>query len=81
LTSPKRPGRPYWFTGGFNLGAIIIWAGGVVLWLWLAGSTTLISWAQSFGTGVHVYNLCTTRPGIASAGHCAPRLAERRRQR
>jgi len=50
---------PYWFTGGFNLGAIIIWAGGVVLWLWLAGSTTLISWAQSFGTGVHVYNLIT----------------------
>jgi hypothetical protein len=30
-----------------------------VLWLWLAGSTTLISWAQSFGTGVHVYNLIT----------------------
>lgn len=50
---------PYWFTGGFNLGAIIIWAGGVALWLWLAGSTTLISWAQSFGTGVHVYNLIT----------------------
>jgi NCS1 family nucleobase:cation symporter-1 len=50
---------PYWFTGGFNLGAIAIWVGGVVLWLWLAGSTTLISWAQSFGTGVHVYNLIT----------------------
>jgi hypothetical protein len=30
-----------------------------VLWLWLAGSTTLISWAQSFGTGVHGYNLIT----------------------
>ena len=37
----------------------MIWAGGVVLWLWLAGSTTLISWAQSFGSGVHVHNLLT----------------------
>jgi hypothetical protein len=31
----------------------------VALWLWLAGSTTLISWAQSFGTGIHVYNVIT----------------------
>jgi cytosine/uracil/thiamine/allantoin permease len=50
---------PYWFTGGFNLGALAIWAGGVALWLWLAGSTTLISWAQSFGTGSAVYNVIT----------------------
>ncbi len=51
---------PYWFTGGFNLGAIAIWIGGVVLWLWLAGSTSLISWAQAFGSsGVSVYNVIT----------------------
>jgi NCS1 family nucleobase:cation symporter-1 len=51
---------PYWFTSGFNLGAIAIWAAGAVLWLWLAGSTTLISWAQSFGsTGLPVYNVVT----------------------
>lgn len=50
---------PYWFTGGFNIGAIAIWIAGVVVWLWLAGSTTLISWAQGFGTGAHVYNLLT----------------------
>jgi nucleobase:cation symporter-1, NCS1 family len=50
---------PYWFTSGFNLGAIAIWVAGVVLWVWLAGSTTLISWAQSFGTGIHVYNVIT----------------------
>ena len=57
---------PYWFTGGFNLGAIAIWVMGVALWLWLAGSTTLISWAQKFGTGVHVYNVITaSTPVIA----------------
>jgi len=50
---------PYWFSGGFNLGAIAIWVAGVALWLWLAGSTSLISWAQTFGTGVNVYNLIT----------------------
>ncbi len=50
---------PYWFTGGFNFGAIAIWVAGAVIWLWLAGSTTLISWAQSFGTGSSIYNVIT----------------------
>ncbi|GEM_PF-1891365 len=54
-----RRNGPYWFTSGFNLGAIVIWVLGVAAWLWLAGSTTLISWAQSFGTGVGVYNVIT----------------------
>jgi nucleobase:cation symporter-1, NCS1 family len=55
-----RRNGPYWFTGGFNLGAIVIWLGGVVVWLWLAGATTLISWAQTFGSGgVSVYNVLT----------------------
>jgi fermentation-respiration switch protein FrsA (DUF1100 family) len=55
----NRRNGPYWFTGGFNLGAIVIWLAGVVVWLWLAGSTTLISWAQSFGAGISVYNVIT----------------------
>lgn len=51
---------PYGFFGGFNVGAIVIWLAGVALWLWLAGSTALISWAQTFGSsGVHVYNIIT----------------------
>jgi nucleobase:cation symporter-1, NCS1 family len=54
-----RRNGPYWFTSGFNLGAIVIWVAGVVVWLWLAGSTSLISWAQSFGTGISVYNVIT----------------------
>ncbi len=51
----RRGGR-YWFTGGFNLGAVLVWIVGVILWVYLAGWSTYIPLAQKLGQGEGIYN-------------------------
>lgn len=54
-----RRGGPYWFTAGFNLGAILTWLVGVALWVYLAGWTTTVPWIQNLGRGASLYNVIT----------------------
>ncbi len=54
----RRHGR-YWFTNGFNLGALVIWLCGVALWVYLAGWQTSIGLAQQLGQGEGLFNIAT----------------------
>lgn len=51
----RRHGR-YWFTGGFNLGAVGVWIVGVAIWIYLAGWSTTIPFIQTLGKGQSIYN-------------------------
>ena len=54
-----RRNGPFWFTGGFNVGALLVWVVGVALWVYLAGWTTYIGWVQHLGKGEAIYNILT----------------------
>ena len=54
----QRGGR-YWYNRGWNVGAIVIWVLGVILWEYLAGWSTSFGVFQSFGKGESLYNLFT----------------------
>lgn len=42
----QREGGPYWYRGGFNLIALGVWAFGVLLWVFLGGWDTTLSFIQ-----------------------------------
>lgn len=50
---------PYWFTNGFNLGAIGTWIVGVLIWVYLAGWSTTVGFIQQLGKGASLYNVIT----------------------
>lgn len=60
----QREGGPYWFRRGFNPEAFVVWGLGIVLWLFLGGWTSSVSWLQ-FASGEHVFAYLTaTTPVI-----------------
>lgn len=58
----------YWFTGGWNLGAVVVFIVGVVFWLVVAGWTTLLGPLQSMtpGWGQSVYSVLTASAPCAA---------------
>jgi nucleobase:cation symporter-1, NCS1 family len=56
----------YWFTRGWNLGAILIWVIGIVMWLLIAGWTTTIGFLQHMtpGWGKSLYSIVTATSPI-----------------
>ena len=57
-------GGPYWFKRGFNPVAFAVWVGGIVMWVFLGGWTSSVSWLH-FGSGEKVFTYLTaTAPTI-----------------
>ena len=60
----QRENSPYWFRGGFNVRALVVWACGVGVWIFLGGWTSTVSWIQ-IATGEKVFSYLTaTAPTI-----------------
>lgn len=60
----QREDSPYRFQGGFNVKALLVWAGGIGVWIFLDGWTSTVSWVQ-IGSGEKVFAYLTaTAPTI-----------------
>ncbi|MGA9860336.1 MAG: cytosine permease [Solirubrobacteraceae bacterium] len=60
----RRDGGPYWYRGGFNLVALGVWAVGVLLWVFLGGWQSTLSWLH-ISAGEPFFNkLTATAPVI-----------------
>jgi NCS1 family nucleobase:cation symporter-1 len=60
----QRENSPYWFHGGFNIRALVVWVCGVGVWIFLGGWTSTVSWVQ-IAAGEKVFSYLTaTAPTI-----------------
>lgn len=60
----QREGGPYWFVRGFNPVALGVWIGGAVLWVFLGGWLSLVTWLH-IDAGERYFNYVTaTAPVI-----------------